>query len=153
MMKATEINETVFLECTNISARFNITQTRLVSIKGSNFFGGLLDRCIQSPYAEIFYKQNNGLTYVRNISNITMDSVSSLPVSVCFCTNEGQPNCGYQPSSVKVRKGHTFTISLTAVDQIGHSVEANIINSITSSYGGLGEGQHFQPVGTNCIQI
>ena len=121
--------------------------------QGSNLFGGLLDRCIQSSYAEIFYIHNNGLTYLRNISNITMDSVSSLPVSVCFCTNEGQPNCSYQPPSIKVRKGHTFTISLTAVDQVGHSVEANITSSLTSSYGGLGEGQHYQPVGKNCTNL
>ena len=120
--------------------------------QGSNLFGGLLDRCVQSPYAEIF-ELHNGLTYLRNISNITTDSVSSLPVSVCFCTNEGQPNCSYQPPSIKVRKGHTFTISLFAVDQVGHSVEANIISSLMSSHGGLGEGQHFQPVGTNCTNL
>ena len=125
--------------------------------QGSNLFGGLLDRCVQSPYADTFYNtQINGLTYLRHIillSNITEDSVASLPVSVCFCTIKGQPNCSYQPLPIKVRKGHTFSISVVAVDQVGHPVEANIITSLTSSYGGLGEGQHFQPVGTNCTNL
>ena len=39
MTKAANFNETVFLQCTNLSTRFIITQTRLTSIKGLHFIG------------------------------------------------------------------------------------------------------------------
>ena len=59
---------------------------------GSSLFGGLLDRCIPSPLAEIYRKHsiiNNGLAYLGNISNITLDAISSPPVQVCFCSSDG----------------------------------------------------------------
>ena len=76
---------------------------------GSNLFGGLLDRCIPSPFAEVYQKydrpeedkshrrhrQYNGVTYIGNISDITLDSIASQPVRVCFCNNEGRPDCSY----------------------------------------------------------
>ena len=69
---------------------------------GSNLFRGLLGRCIPSPVAEVYQEHNsyseedlsyriwyNGVTYLRSISDITLDSIASLPVRVCFCNNEG----------------------------------------------------------------
>ena len=100
--------------------------------QGPNIFGGLLDRCIPSPFAEVYQKRNqyySGFNYFQNISNIKSDSISSLPVRVCFCTSEGEPDCSYsnQPPLIKVKKGEAFTVSLVAVDQVNHSVDANII--------------------------
>ena len=64
------------------------------SINGPDLFGGLLDRCTPSPFAEVnvkvpegFRRYRNGITYVGNISNILLDSVTSLPVKVCFCNS------------------------------------------------------------------
>ena len=126
-----------------------------VSEYRSNLFGGLLDKCIPSPFAEVIqvYGEQNGITYFRNISNVTLDSIASQPVQVCFCNNEGQPDCSYQPSPIKVKKGETFTLSLVAVDQVNHSVDANITSSLTSPDGGLGEGQQTQKVNRNCTDL
>ena len=124
--------------------------------QGSNLFGGLLDRCIPSPFAEI-YRSNwvefSAIAYLKNISNITIDSIASLPVHVCFCTSDGQPNCSYQPPPTKIKKGKMFTISLAAVDQVGNSVNANITSSLALPDGGLGEGQHSQSVTGSCTNL
>ena len=42
---------------------------------------------------------------------------------------------------------------LVAVDQVKHSVEANIISSLSSQDGGFGEGQQTQSVGRNCSNV
>ena len=125
--------------------------------QGANLFGGLLDRCIPSPFAEVYRKQTthySGVSYLGSISTITaLDTISSLPVRICFCNNESEPDCSYQPSPIKVKKGEAFTVSLVAVDQINHSVDANIISSLSSQDGGFREGQQAQSVGRNCTNI
>ena len=125
--------------------------------QGSNIFGGLLDRCIPSPFAEVYRRQQtqyNGFTYLTNISNIaSLDSIASLPVRVCFCTIKGEPDCRYQPPLVRVKKGETLTVSLVAVDQVNHAIDAAIISSPSSPDAGLGEGQQLQKVGRNCTNL
>ena len=37
--------------------------------------------------------------------------------------------------------------------QVNHSVDANIISSLSSHDGGFGEGQHTQSVGKNCSNV
>ena len=131
---------------------------------GSNLFGGLLDRCVPSPFAEVYLKydpfakayyraQYDGVSYLENISNITSDSITSLPVRVCFCNSEGQPDCSYQPAPIKVKKGEAFTMSLVAVDQVNHSVDANITSSLSSPDSGFDEGQQIQKVNKNCTDL
>ena len=120
---------------------------------GSSLYGGLLDRCIPSPLAEVYHKHNiinNGITYLGNISNITLDTVSSPPVRVCFCTSEGEPDCEYRLPLIRVKKGETFTVPLVAVDQVNHSISANIS---ASTDGGLGEGQQNQEVERMCTDL
>ena len=128
------------------------------SEQGANLFGGLLDRCIPSPFAEVYYRNErthySGVSYLGNISNITaLDTISSLPVRVCFCNSRSESNCSYQPPPIKVKKGETFTVSLVAVDQVNHSVNANISSSLSSHDGGFREGQQTQSVGRNCTNI
>ena len=141
----------------NISIHFS---DNMATEQGSTLFGGLLDRCIPSPFTETYQvnnqksnKYNSSVTYLQNISNIESDSISSLPVRVCICTNKGEPDCSYQPPPIKVKKGEAFTVPLVAVDQVGHSVAANIISSLSSSYGGFGEGQQTQAVNSNCTNL
>ena len=126
---------------------------------GPNLFGGLLDRCVPSSFAEVYHKQPNlttqyytGMNYLQILSNIALDSISSPPVRVCFCDNESEPDCSYQPPPIKVKKGETFKVSLVAVDQVNHSVEANIISSLAHG-GGFSEGQQTQSVGRNCTDL
>ena len=130
------------------------------SERGSNLFGGLLDRCVQSSFTELYELDEDirdqyysGFNYLQNISNIESHSISSLPVRVCFCTSDGQPVCSHPPPLIEVKKGEAFTVSLVAVDQVNNSVEANIISSLSSSHGGFGEGQQIQDVGTNCTSL
>ena len=52
------------------------------SEQGANIFGGLLDRCIPSPFAEVYQQlappYYSGISYLGNISNMTSLKVSSL---------------------------------------------------------------------------
>ena len=128
--------------------------TNTASDQGSNIFGGLLDRCSPSIFAEVYQKQivyYSGVNYLNNISNIRLlDSISSRPVRICFCNNEQQPDCDYHPPIIRVEKGRDFNVSLVAVDQVNHSVNAYIVSA---SDGGFGEGQQIQSVERNCTNL
>ena len=128
------------------------------SEQGTNLFGGLLDRCIPSPFAEVYLNPRihySGATYLGNISNIDIDndSISSRPVRVCFCNSEHEPDCSYQHPVIRVQKGKAFNVSLVAVDQVNHTVDANITVSLSSSDGGFDEGQQIQSVVRNCNNL
>ena len=129
------------------------------SEQGSNLFGGLLDRCIPSPFAEKYYDQKSdynsiGIDYLGEISNITaLDTISSLPLQVCFCNSLSKQDCSYQLPTIKIKKGETFNVLLVAVDQVNHSVDANITSFLSSQDSGFSEGQQTQSVGRNCTNI
>ena len=88
--------------------------------------------------------------YTTNASN---DSISSLPVQVCFCNEHGQPDCNHQPPAIHVKKGESFTLSLAALDQADHAVEANITSILSPSDGGFSEGQQTQKVKKGCTPL
>ena len=125
--------------------------------QGENLFGGLLDRCIPSPFAEVYLKQDihySGISYLQNITeNAQIHSISSHPVRVCFCNVEHELDCSYKLPAITVKKGETFNVSVVAVDQVNNTVDANITTSISSSDGGFGEGQQTQKVGRNCKDL
>ena len=127
------------------------------SEQGPNLFGGLLDRCIPSPFAEVYQKQSHysghGIIYLQDITNTKLDSISSQPVGLCFCNSEHEPDCSYQTLNVTVQKGKTFNVSLVAVDQVIHTVDANVSSFLSSPHGGLGEGQQTQSVETSCTNL
>ena len=119
---------------------------------GSDIFGGLLDRCTPSPFSEVYLKervQYSGFNYLEELTNIELQqlhSVSSHPVRICYCSDEGELDCDYKPPTITVRKGEAFTVSLAAVDHANNTVDANIISSLSSLDGGFGEGQQTQIV-------
>ena len=126
--------------------------------QGSNLFGGLLDRCIPTQFAELLYTNEtiyySGVTYLQNISNNTqLDSISSQPVRVYFCNSEHEPDCSYQLPIITVKKGEAFNVSVVAVDQVNNTVDANIFSSVSSIKGSFGEGQQNQNVGRNCTDL
>ena len=126
------------------------------TVQGSNLFGGLLDRCIPSPFAKVYLKRRihySGVNYLQNISNANINSISSQPVRVCFCNSEHKPDCSYQLPTITVKKGEAFNVSVVAVDQVNNTVDANITTSISSSEGGFGEGQQTQSVRRNCTDL
>ena len=123
---------------------------------GSNIYGGILDRCIPSLYAAIHLedqKRYTGITYLKMISNITVDSIKSKPLKLCFCTREGQPNCQLQPPPIRVKRGETFTISIIAVDQVTRAVSTHINSSLIFPNSGFAEGQQTQKVNINCTEL
>ena len=101
------------------------------NISGSILYGGLLDRCAVSQFAEFYLKHSisnkgrgYGISYVLYYSHYELHNevlpntllISSLPVQVCIC-NSNEPNCNSE-SYTEVKKGETFTLSVVAVDQV-----------------------------------
>ena len=128
--------------------------TNLATIAGSNVFGGQLDRCGTSPFAEIFHKYPNSsivstTSYFTNITDLNMQDfnstklISSDAVRVCFC-RDNQPDCSYHPEPMNVKKGEMFTVSLVAVDHINNTVSNNTMHAFVSLEAKLGEGQSIQ---------
>ena len=92
---------------------------------GDSLFGGLLDRCSVSQFAETNINNVNmdytfsngtmivqGYDYFKTIGNIEGTDIGSPPVRVCFCS-DGQPNCSYKHDPIQVRKGQQSNISLS----------------------------------------
>ena len=130
---------------------------------GQEIFGGLLDRCTVSPFAEVYtvetFKMSiSGVTYFTRITNINdsksnLQLISSNPVRVCFCVDD-HPNCSFEKPTIYVQKGETFRVSLAAVDQVSNIVTNATIHSwIYSTEGRLGRGQKFQKTGEGCTNL
>ena len=138
----------------------------IAQYSGSNIFGGLLDRCTVSPYAEIYSKYDpnlkqkpdivNGVTFITTVStiiiNTTRISISSEPVQICFCEN-GRPNCDLKQWDIATKKGYVFEISLVAIDQVNQTVNATIRSSLSSIHGGLDEDQASQYINSSCSTL
>ena len=136
---------------------------------GQSLHGGLLDRCTVTFKAEIykshFYDSHNkeaypsgrillsGYSNFLNITNATIDSISSDPVRICFCKRE-YPDCNYKPPIFNAKKGDTFNVSLVAVDQVNHTLpNTTIHSSLAYTEGGLGEGQLMQKTKDTCTNL
>ena len=143
---------------------YDIVSIEFTNNNGSTLYGGLLDRCTLSPFAEILilYKHVEyikapiyGVSYATSISNLNAVNVSSAPVQLCFCTEDYQPDCSYQPHPIQIKKGEKFTVSLVAVDQVNHSVaNTTIYSSLLSHVGsGLGKGQMIQVTNDHCTEL
>ena len=96
----------------------------------------------------------SGLEYFTNLTSIDYEdintTISSQPVRICFCESDtSQHNCSYYPQAYHVMKGEEFNVALVAVDQVGHSIEANI-SSLVSQDGDLGEGQAVRKTSKQC---
>ena len=146
------------------------------NVSGSTLYGGLLDRCAVSPFAEVhkkytraFKDRDGGIAYFKNVatptyfdydirSEIAIDTnllslVSSDPVQVCICFNADQNNdCPHQHYT-EVKKGQTFTLPVVAVDQVGQPVNATIQTSLHFTESGLAEGQLAREIPAECINL
>ena len=126
------------------------------TVAGDVLYGGLLDRCGVSPFAEIFLMYTHStpsslsaISYMLNITDLEIQDfnstkmISSDPVRVCFC-RDNQSDCSYHPQPESVRKGETFTVSLVAVDHINNTIAHSTIHAYVSLQSKLGEGQSLQ---------
>ena len=96
-----------------IDAKFT---NNLAEYSGSDLFGGLLDRCTISPFAEIYsdlyfsdYSKRfnmsvSGIEYLKYTSNVNLTSISSYPVRLCFCVNDSYHNCKHKPPEKQFKK-------------------------------------------------
>ena len=147
--------------CQNIHF-FNNT----AKISGHSLFGGLLERCTVSTFAEaninnvgMDYAYSNstmvteGHEYFQMITNVQDSDISSGPVRVCFC-REGQPDCSYQPDPIQNQKGQQgkVSLSLTVVDQINHPLNGTTIYSRLSSGNDVCQN-HIQNMDGNCNEL
>ena len=144
------------------------------NISGSTLYGGLLDRCAVSPFAEVhnkypraFKDRGGGIAYFKNVStptyldyNIRLEiaidtnlSVSSDPVRVCLCFNADQNNDCTHQHHTEVKKGQTFTLPVVAVDQVGQPVSATIQISLHFTESGLAEGQLAREIPAECTNL
>ena len=136
------------------------TNTTLYSLNsatysGSILYGGLLDRCALSPFVSLDYPyETTGINYFTLVSNSTnlSSDISSGPVKVCFCLNH-VPDCEFNYTLVKVRKGELFTVSVVAVDQVSQPVNATIQSSLAYSLSVLAEHQHLPAIQAECTDL
>ena len=139
-------------ECFFSSVFLNF-EGNLAGVSGADIFGGFLDRC--RPKKNKFSEEDgntNGLKSLYKSSNIrTNDTISSLPVQVCFCMN-GVPDCTYRPDSRQVQTEQPFTVEIIAYDQVTHGVDATFDCSLRSP-SGLRQDQMIQYVSTSCTKL
>ena len=146
--------QTIVTINTNFSLKNIVFDSNTAKISGATLHGGLLDRCIVSPFNEmdqtIDQTTNNLLTYrgngLLNISTIKendTDQISSYPVRICLCVNGHQNcSCGHKMNSyVRSKKGYPFCVPLVAVDQVYRPVNATIQGYPNSVHSNLLVGQ------------
>ena len=128
-------------------------------VQGSNLFGGLLHRCAIRAFTvfgnTIMYTNAtlDGLSYYNRISNSSLNKVSSHPINICQCI-DNTLNCTmmHHPSH-RLKKGGLFSVSLVAVNQIGHPVAATIQSLLSSNKSGLLEGQSTISISAKCTNL
>ena len=145
----------------SIHTRFIRFVHNTATVAGPILFGGLLDRCSVIPYLDLNIRHVirvegggarpiQGASFLKQIAYMNnLNQVSSDPVRVCFCIVQ-QHNCNYSPPPFNVKKGAPFNMSLVAVDQVDHPVNATIHTSLG---GGLKEGQQLQQVFRECTNL
>ena len=122
---------------------------------GSTLYGGLLDRCAINPYTKVDHSDTQTtLNYFMSLSTFTNASISSGPVKVCCCVGNGQRHdCNCKNTSIIIRRGEVFTVSVVAVDQVSRPVNATIQSSLTYSESGLAEGQLLREIQDKCTNL
>ena len=81
------------------------------------------------------------------------DMMTSDPVRICYCINR-ELNCNYTERTMSVRRGETFNVSVAAIDQVSHTVDASIYITSTKNYMyHLGIGQSVQTTRNGCTNF
>ena len=107
----------------NISLVFNGNNA---SLAGNDLFGGRLEYCTMN-----YNSTQSGLDAFRSISSFLANSISdsssisSVPMTVCFCKNDSL-SCDQSNFTVYVQRGEIFKVPLVAVGQANGIVPAVI---------------------------
>ena len=132
------------------------------SISGATLYGGLIDRCavsqfaeVRTKYTELYESEGNGITYLMHVSTIADSesdtSVSSRPVKVCLCI-DNEHNCTHQ-RRIEVKKGETFSVSLASIDEIDHTVSGIIHTSFKLAGSVVASGQATRQIPAKCSNL
>ena len=125
----------------------------IANISGNDIYGGFFDRCKAIKYT--VKRTTLEPQYLLEVSNIKQvsQSVSSLPVRLCFC-RLNKIDCGYQPDQIEsVTKGEDFSLQIVAVDQVNNTLNATINAYTSSAKSGVGTGQHSQLGYNTCTNL
>ncbi len=126
--------------------------------RGSVLYGGLLDRCSQSPMANIYnkttHKSISGFKYFVNESRgiVAWNDIESDAMRVCSCQDTRTFHCRDQ-QSVHVQKGEIFNVSIMAIDQVNRTIINATIRSALEEESFLGEGQQLQHTKDECTNL
>ena len=96
-----------------------------------------------------------GIDYLKIVTNDSSVTrlITSDPVRLCYC-QDGKINCSYQYPPVKTEKGRTVNVSIIAIDQADHQVDATIyIDYHHSTDIHLRNRQHIQPITSECSNL
>ena len=128
---------------------------KINSVDGNTtIYGGLLDRCIaQNRYNNrprlIGIDYMKRVTQNKNIENM----ITSEPVRVCFCRNK-KVDCNYAHEPFNVKRGQMFKVSIAAVDQVNHTLDALIFIKPKQNYRyHLGTDQQVQKASKGCSDL
>ena len=135
-------------ECFFSSIYLNFTDN-IANVSGADIFGGFLHRCRTKRDRNL--EGLKSLNQFSNIDTVTYNTISSLPVQVCFCRN-GVPDCSYAPDSIQVTTEKSFAVEIIAYDQVTHGVNATFDCSLRSSVG-LRQDQMIQHISTSCTKL
>ncbi len=168
--------QALYMHMTNQNLIKNITYIKIflsnntANESGEYIYGGLLDRCTPSPYAEMFVipnldpnKNKTGLYMIEKIirfdwakENVTSISkyISSKAVQLCFCINN-ETDCSYHHPDIYTKKGKTFNLTVVVVDQVRIPVEAIVVSSFQLSSGNQSfkREQIKQKISNQCSQV
>ena len=152
----TEASESeCFFQVVTVSSRRTIIEdivsfsSNSARYSGSFLYGGLLDRCTVNIFGKRNIKYSEQVGSISGICNYT----SSAPVRICFCDVHDNLNCMHQPQPMQTVKGQNFSIILTAVDQVNHTVKATIHSHLSATTSRLGKGQRVQVVTSTCTNL
>ena len=152
-------NSTCFLQTPSFKSDDTKSFIIINSSESKNaIYGGLLDRCIaKSDYRDVYNGRHltNGIEYLRIVThdNSIDGLIISNPVRLCYC-REGKMDCSYQYPPIKTEKGRVFNVTITAVDQAKHPVNATVqIDYQYSSGIHLGDGQQTQQISNECTDL
>ena len=119
--------------------------------RGSDLYGGMLDRCsVFDPATNIPY---SGMLSWLLIANSTRNTTSSDPARICFCTQAALPACESKHPILSVFRGEQIKVSVAVLDQLKKVVSFPIIRAQLSINGILGEGEYIQTLPEPCSQL
>lgn len=122
--------------------------------RGDDLFGGLLDRCLidTTVVDDSGLGLGTGTDLFMQISNFgNLTSISSEAVNLCFCDENGDPDCTRNTDSISVLRGNPFSFPVAAVDQVRRPVSATIMSAIQGLT--LAENQTMRRIGGECSDL